>query len=659
MAARVAGRLLRSRESLGHDCGTGWSLRRFALQSSAAWPPRLAVLAQRNSFEPLAMVSATGMKLLASVAALGRLATASATGECSSWSTRYEQFIDGVCVCNASSCDSVSSEYLALTGSELGVFQTSQAGDRLAYSTVALRSDGTSGDGASTAEFVIDSSTTYQEIIGFGGAFTDAAAINVYLMDAAVQQLLVDAYFSDEGLAYTLGRIPIASTDFSTHVYSYNDGSVGDFEMANFSIDADRTPQSNKLAFIQRALNASAGSGRNVTMFASSWAPPVWLTTGNTTVNCAINGTAGGEYWQALALYYSKFISAYEAEGIPIWAMTTQNEPYQQPIVIHGFQSLRMTDEEERDFIKLNLGPTLKENNPDVKIIMMDDQKDQLLTWNASIVDEDARQYVSGVGVHWYKNVDFISKLFGNFDDLATFHEKNPDLFILATEACEGSMIEGVGTGVGTALLQYNVTWKRGENYARDIINDLANFAGGWTDWNLYLNTSGGPNWALNDVDAPILVDEEGGAEFYKQPMYYVMGHFSKFLPPGSLQVSLNISASNSSAIENVDRVVFLTPNGSIVLIVSNRDTDSKQIAVRFEQQDKQASLSIPGNAVLTVLLASGSGSGSGSEVGAAGSGSESSGAVSGQRNGNIWTAILATFAVAVAGGAFMFVDED
>lgn len=571
------------------------------------------------------------------------VSSAAASG-CSTWSTRYEQFIDGVCVCNASSCDSISTEYLSLTGEQLGVFQTSEAGDRLAYSTVELLADGETS--SADIEFAIDSSTTYQEIIGFGGAFTDASAINVYLMDDAVQQQLMDAYFSDEGLAYTLGRIPISSTDFSTHVYSYNDNSDGDFGMTNFSIANDRSPNSNRLEFIQRALNVSTTGGRNVTLFASSWAPPVWLTTSNSTLNCAIDGEIGGEYWQALALYYSKFLSAYEAEGISIWALTTQNEPYQQPYVPRPFQSLRFNATTERDFIKMNLGPTLKENNPDVKIIMLDDQKDLLLDWDASLVDEEAKQYVSGVGVHWYKNVDFISDSFGNFDDLATFHETYPDIFILATEACEGSMLKGVGTGVGTALLQYNVTWKRGENYARDIINDLANYAGGWTDWNMYLNTSGGPNWALNDVDAPILVDEEGGLEFYKQPMYYVLGHFSKFLPPGSLQVSLNVSTSNSTAVKNLDRVAFITPNNSIVLVLQNRDSEAKQISVSYGQEGKRAAITVPANAIQTILLQDSSSLSSNSDGESSGSTSASSNV---RMSGFAWSILAITIAATLS----------
>ncbi|RLN79148.1 hypothetical protein BBJ28_00014693 [Nothophytophthora sp. Chile5] len=505
--------------------------------------------------------------------------------------------IDGVCVCNATSCDSVSTAYLSQSDDEAGVFQTSKAGDRLAYSTLTL-SDANGAD----ADLVVDSTTTYQEIIGFGGAFTDATAINVYLMDSDVQQQILDAYFSDTGLQYSLGRIPIASTDFSEYVYSYNP-TVDDFDMTNFSIDADKAPLSNKLALIQRALNETTVGRRNLTLFASSWAPPVWMTTGNTTLNCEINGYPGDPYWEALALYYSKFIDAYEVEGVPIWGLTTQNEPTKQELATKFWQSLRFNTTTERDFIKSDLGPLMRQNHPDLKLIILDDQKDLLLDWNASLLDADARQYVSGVGVHWYKNLDFAFGTTGDFDDLSAFHEDYPDVFILATEACEGSLVEGLGTGVGTDLLDSNTTWQRGENYARDIINDLASFASGWTDWNLVLNTTGGPNWADNQVDAPILVDEEGGAEFYKQPMYYVMGHFSKFLVPGSLQVALNVSADASSALENVDRVAFRTPEDQLVLVLSNRDSTEKSIRLSFTAEERSLEVTLPANAVQTILL--------------------------------------------------------
>lgn len=515
---------------------------------------------------------------------------------CSSFSTRYNQDIEGVCVCTASDCDTVSNGYLTLGADEAGIYQTSKAGDRLAYTTVPIES----GEDAD-ADLVIDTTVRYQKIIGFGGAFTDAAAINVYQMDSDVQQRIVDAYFSETGLQYTIGRIPIASTDFSESIYSYNPV-VDDFEMKHFSIDVDRAPNSNKLNFIKRAIQTTQAAQRDLTLFASQWGPPTWMTTENTTINAKIKGVAGEPYWKALALYYSKFIDAYKAEGINIWGLTTQNEPIKQTAPKY-WQSLRFNTTDERDWIKKDLGPTLKQNHPDVKLIILDDQKDALVKWNAALNDPEARQYISGAGVHWYKNLDFVSKTAGNFADLTTWQNANPDLFLLATEACAGYLLEPIGTGAGVKLLQPDMVWRRGEIYARDIINDLANYATGWTDWNLVLNTKGGPTWVDNNVDAPILVDEVGKKEFYKQPMYYVMGHFSKFLPPQSVRVTLTASAAATSALANVDRVAFYTPQNQVALILQNRDATAKTVRVSLSFEVRHANITLPANSVQTIIV--------------------------------------------------------
>ncbi|TMW62444.1 hypothetical protein Poli38472_005062 [Pythium oligandrum] len=523
-----------------------------------------------------------------------------AQSACSSWSKRYKQDIPGVCVCNATQCDDVSTEYLELSDRQAGLFQTPKAGDRLAYSTLDVE---TSSD--SEADLIIDTSATYQQILGFGGAFTDATAINVYKMKEAVQQRIVDAYFSDKGLQYTIGRVPIASTDFSESVYSYNPVE-DDFEMAHFSIAIDKSNETHKLEFLKRALGVST---REISLFASSWAPPPWMTRENQTENSHMKGVPGEKYWKALALYYSKFIDAYKAENVTFWAMTTQNEPIQQLLAIREWQSLRFTTQEERDFVKKDLGPLMKKNHPDLQIIIFDDQKDELLDWNASFIDAEAKEYVAGVGVHWYKNLDFLDEASGHFENLAAFHERHPDVFILPTEACEGYLVEGIGTGAGPKLLEANVTWQRGEIYARDIINDLANYAAGWTDWNMVLDTTGGPNWAKNLVDAPILVDEESGGEFYKQPMFYVMGHVAKFVPPGSHRIALNLSASavNSTTqlLKRVDRVAFLTPEHQVVVVLSNRNAEEVVLKLRDVQKGQHLSLRLPGNAIQTLLWAS------------------------------------------------------
>ncbi|KAL4117328.1 hypothetical protein PRIC2_011319 [Phytophthora ramorum] len=516
------------------------------------------------------------------------LAAQGVSGECSNWSNRFQTNLEGVCVCTDTQCDTVSNDYSSLIPGQVGVYTSSKAGDRFAYKVVSV--DATA---VSNPTYSIDVSTQYQTMIGFGGSFTDSAAINIYKLSSTMQQMVLDQYYSDKGLEYSLGRVTIGSTDFSTSIYSYNDNE-GDLAMERFSIDVDR--QSKKIELIQRALKASS---RGTKLFASSWAPPAWMTTENTTINCALQGNPGEAYWRALALYYSRFFDEYAKEGIDFWAMTVQNEPTKSILQTSEWQSLRMTAEQQRDFVKLDLGPLMAKTHPDLKIIAGDDQKSGILDELAPFEDVDAMKYISGLGVHWYRNLDFFFfSIGGDFDKLLTFHNKFPNVFMLATEACEGYLPSWLGTGSGASLKDADKSWSRAENYGHDIIEDINNFVGGWTDWNLALDTTGGPNWANNLVDAPILVDEVSGAEFYKQPMFYIMGHFSKFVPAGSRRIEL----PKTKTLNNFHRCAFVTPDNNVVVQFMNRDNSAVTVSVK-QTDAKTFTLTLPAHSMQTVIL--------------------------------------------------------
>ncbi|GMF13551.1 unnamed protein product [Phytophthora lilii] len=169
---------------------------------------------------------------------------------------------------------------------QVGVYTTSDAGDRLTYTVVNV--DETPVD---EATFIIDVATQYQTILGFGGVFTDSAAINLYKLSPKLQTLALEQYSGETGLEYKLNRVPIGSTDQSTSTYTYND-TVNDFEMTNFTIASDKAPHSNKL---DMALNMT-----DMKLCASSWAPPLWMTNGDSVVDCTIKGEPGGKYWEIL-----------------------------------------------------------------------------------------------------------------------------------------------------------------------------------------------------------------------------------------------------------------------------------------------------------------------------------------------------------------------
>lgn len=461
-----------------------------------------------------------------------------------------------VCVCNSTFCDRVeNTDPQKASKGGYSMYQSDITGKRL------LHSYGSATKQARGLEVLVNLNTTFQSIIGFGGAFTDAAGINIQSLSASTQRNLLASYYSTEGIEYTLGRIPMASCDFSTHPYSYDDNN-GDFNLTKFSLTEE--DKKFKIPIIQAVMRTYK---RNLTLFASPWSAPAWMKTNkNMTGKGALVGEPGGPYFKTWAMYFVKFLKAYAKEGIPIWGVTGQNEPTDGFFTNFSFQAMGWTPEMQRDFIVKDLGPALQQNSlGHVKIMILDDSRLQLPYWAEQVFSsEEARKYVSGVAVHWYE--DFITPA----GALSSTHKKFPEKFLLATEACSGSMpwdIPKVSLG----------SWKRGEDYAHDIIQDLNNFVSGWTDWNIALNMEGGPNWVKNFVDSPVIVNAKAD-EFYKQPMFYALGHFSKFILPMSKRVEL---VPSQNLPKNVYIVGFQRPDKAIVCILLNRSNGNITLALR------------------------------------------------------------------------------
>ena len=202
----------------------------------------------------------------------------------------------------------------------------------------------------------------FQSMLGFGGAITDASSEVFAKLSPAVQEEFLEAYYGDDGLAYTLARTTIHSADFGSGSYTYIE--EGDAELETFSIEHDRQ---FRIPLIKRAIEAAGGE---LLMYASPWSPPAFM---KDSKNMLQGGKLLPEYYQPWANYYTRFIKAYEAEGIPIWGITIQNEP----MATQRWESSIYSAEEERDFLKLYLGPTMeKEGLGDKKIIVWDHNRD-------------------------------------------------------------------------------------------------------------------------------------------------------------------------------------------------------------------------------------------------------------------------------------------
>jgi glucosylceramidase len=284
-------------------------------------------------------------------------------------------------------------------------------------------------------------------------------------------------------------------------------------------------------------------AGGKLDLFVSSWSPPAWMKDNNDRLH---GGKLKPEFFQAWANYYVKYIQALEKQGIPVWGLTVQNEPMAKQI----WESCMFTAEEERDFIKNFLGPTLRKNNLESRKLIAWDHNRDLLYQRASTLmsDPEAAKYIWGIGFHWYE----IWNGGRQYENVKRVAEAFPGTNLLLTEACNYPF----------SWKTFN-DWKWGENYGENMIHDFNNGAVAWTDWNILLDETGGPNHVGGYCFAPVHAHTGEGTLHYMNSYYYI-GHFSKFIRPGARRV---ISSSNRVQLLTT---AFINENGNLAVVVMN-----------------------------------------------------------------------------------------
>ncbi|WP_425477727.1 glycoside hydrolase family 30 protein [Pseudoxanthomonas winnipegensis] len=413
----------------------------------------------------------------------------------------------------------------------------------------------------------VDPTRRFQTVMGVGGAITDAAAETYAKLSKAKQAEFMRAYYDpDAGIGYSWARTTIHSSDFSSASYTYI--KEGDKDLKTFSVAHDRK---YRIPMIKQAIAAAGGT---LPMFASPWSAPAFMKDNKSMLK---GGHLLPEYADAWANYYTKFIAAYEKEGIPIWGISIQNEP----MAVQIWESMQFSAEQERDFLKDHLGPTMaKAGYGDKKIIVWDHNRDMMVhRANVLFDDPEAAKYAWGMGFHWYETWAGFDPM---YDNVAAVSRAYPDKPLLLTEA-----------SIEKFDFDRIQDWAHGERYGASMIHDFNGGAVAWTDWNILLDEHGGPNHVGNYCFAPLQADTRTGALIYTPPYWYI-GHFSKFIRPQAQRVSAASSRSNlmtTSFLNRDNRLATVVMNGS-----------DQAITYNFYVGEASTQVEIPAHAIQTLV---------------------------------------------------------
>lgn len=394
---------------------------------------------------------------------------------------------------------------------------------------------------------------TYQRIVGFGGAFTEAGAYVFAHMPPDVQDRFIELCFggacggdpAQGGNAYTLCRTHIQSCDFALGNYAY----VRPFDkrLATFSLARDKRLL---LPFIQCGLAANP----SLELMASPWSPPAFMKT-----NRLMNG--GGHlrrsHYGTWAKLLARYVGAYAQEGVRVGRLSVQNEPMAR----QTWDSCLLTPEEEAEFAAEHLRPALDEaGHADVKLFAWDHNTDRLLDRaDAVLARPDAAAAFGGVAFHWYAG--------DHFEQVRAVAEAYPDKELLFTEGC----VEYSRDRAEEATQE-----RKAEQYAHALLGHLNAGAQGFIDWNLLLDERGGPNHVGNFCEAPLMYDREAEELIVNRSFYY-FGHVSRFVRPGARRFLV------SRADDAVECAGFVNPDGGRVLVALNRGDRP----VRFELAER------------------------------------------------------------------------
>lgn len=478
-----------------------------------------------------------------------------------------------VCVCNSTYCDTIPPIEMQPEG-EYEIYTSDRSGSRF-LKTKGIFLQNFKKDSPSNGLVYINTDITYQTILGFGSTFTDASGTNIDMLDDATKENLLKSYFSTDGIEYNLGHIPFGCTDFSSSPYTYDDGTE-DPQLKKFKLAKEDTKI--KIPLIKETQKLQ----NDLLLLGTSWGAPAWM---KNTGEITGPGLLKPDMYQSWAEYHLRILDAFKTNGLSFWGITTGNEPTNNKISSQ-VPSVSWLGAQMGLWINKHLGPTISTSDfSSTKILAVNDHWSQFPKFIdlMYIGNPSAANYIHGYGVHWQDDNKTPAKV------LSDTHSKYPKQILLSTSAVAGANKPNGNLELGK--------WEHAESYARAIIESLNNWATGWMDYNLALDTSGGPTFVVNNnKEAAIVVNPET-KEFYKQPIFYVQGHFSKFISRNSKRIAV------TKLFTDVETAAFKRPDGVIVAVLYNNKISEQNVRINDIRRG-YINVILPARSISTILYA-------------------------------------------------------
>jgi len=413
----------------------------------------------------------------------------------------------------------------------------------------------------------IDPAQQFQTMLGFGVGMSDTSAwlLMHKLSDEQRHGLLQELYGPRSDLRLELVRVSVGAGEFSRQHYSFNDLPPGagqsDIAASRFSIDPQRDA-------VLPALKATQELAPQLRIFAAPWSAPAWMKPDAS----LLQGTLRPEAYDAYARYLQRYLDVFRDEGLPVYALSVQNEPLRKQA---DYPAMAFEAAARVKFIGAHLGPLLTRSNPSVRILDGEQSWDAIEPPQQVLADPAAAPYVRGIAWHCYG---------GQVEAQSAVHDTPPPRDVYLTE-CSGG--------------QWAPEWRDGLlHFSRSaLVGATRNWARGVMLGNLALDDDGGPHVGGCRNCRGLVTIGEGG-EIRRNVEYFALAHASRFVQPGARRIA---SGSRTAALEHV---AFVNPDGSLVLLVVNPAPQERAFAVRLAGQGYHYRL--PAASVATLLWRTG-----------------------------------------------------